>query len=72
MQVYIPHITGGYTNLIDYLEVDNTNADDASFNMVLLDGGYDVVYSGTLMNALAKLLIGRPFVPQRQVTRIDR
>jgi hypothetical protein len=43
---YIPHITGGYDNWIDYLLVDNGNADTVFFDIILLDQG-SVVYDET-------------------------
>jgi hypothetical protein len=46
MEAYIPHITGGYNNWIDYLLVDNSNAGNLTFDLFLLDEGA-VVYSGT-------------------------
>ena len=46
MEVYIPHITGGYGDWTDYLEADNSNADNVTFDLILLAQG-SVVYYGT-------------------------
>jgi len=44
-EVYIPHITGGYSDWVDYLQTDNTSSASASFTLILYDSTGTVVYN---------------------------